>query len=62
MGCGIWTFFHKIMSSVSIFSLWLNEGFARYMEGIGAQHVQINDTGLLDRVVTEVTMTVMDKG
>ena len=32
------------------------------MESIGAQHVQKTDTGILDRFVTEVTMTVMDKG
>ena len=43
-------------------SLWLNEGFARYMQGFGAQHAQTKDTGIIDRLVTTSTLTVMDKG
>jgi aminopeptidase N len=42
--------------------LWLNEGFARYMQGFGAQHIQKTDTGIVDRLVTSSTMTAMDKG
>ena len=47
---------------LSIYSLWLNEGFARYMQNLGAAHIQETDTGILDRIGTKFTMTVMDKG
>ncbi len=47
---------------ITISSLWLNEGFARYMQQIGAQHIQKTDTGILDRFIPTITMTVMDKG
>ena len=44
------------------FSLWLNEGFARFMQNIGADHVQGSKSGILDRFVTTSTLVAMDMG
>ncbi len=45
-----------------IFSLWLNEGFARYMQSVGAANVLESNSGILDRFVESSTMAAMTTG
>ena len=44
-----------------IFRLWLNEGFASYMEYLGASHVEPN-TGLQDRFALESMHNTFKQG
>ncbi len=44
------------------FSLWLNEGFARYMQSVGAANVLGSNSGILDRFVESSTMAAMTTG
>ena len=44
------------------FSLWLNEGFAHYMQYLGAHHAQHNDSAILDRFVIKGVQSALEKG
>ena len=47
---------------VPIPSLWLNEGFARYMQYVALDRVLNSTTGIKDRFVPEVEMKAMAMG
>ena len=44
------------------FSLWLNEGFANYMQNIGSYHAQDNNTDILDMVVLRSVQGALERG
>jgi|FrelakmetLWP11LW_1041352.scaffolds.fasta_scaffold164738_1 hypothetical protein len=50
-----------IVIGTNYFSLWLNEGFASYMEYLGASHVE-PDTGLQDRFALESMHNTFKQG
>ena len=55
-----WPFLHQLCWLL-VFRLWLNEGFASYMEYIGMSHVE-TDTAILDRFVLQSVHPTFKQG
>jgi hypothetical protein len=44
------------------YSLWLNEGFAHYMQYLGAHHAQNNDSSITDVFVIKGVQAALERG
>ena len=42
--------------------MWLNEGFATYKQYLGSNHVQKNDTGVMDWFVIGEVQNSLERG